>query len=141
MSKILIGSTYFFHQYHDFQSHDIDEIEIIDTDQFKYMRHISGQGRCLFQLKRKATVDDYIQDALNTNLGMAIGKFLIPDFCTEIGLTIKDLPKLLPLVAKLDEKHLYEKIIFDSYIKNGVFELTEDQKLAAYKNYRESRGI
>ena len=140
MSKILMGSTYFFSQYRDFKSHDIDEIEIVDTNQFKYIRHLSGQGKCLFQLKRKQTTEEYIQDALNTNLGMVVGKFLIPEFCKAIGFQVSDLAKLQKLVDLLDEKHQYEKIIFDSYLINGSFILTEEQRLAAYKNYKESRG-
>jgi hypothetical protein len=136
-----MGSTYFFSCYDDFKSHDIDEVEIIETADFKYMRHLSGQGKCLFQLKRKETAEEYIQDALKNNLGMTVGKFLIPEFCTEIRLTIEDLPKLQPLIDKLDDRHLYEKIIFESYLENGTFVLTEEQRLAAYKEYKESRGI
>ena len=140
MSKFLMGSTYFFSCYNDFESKDLDEIEIIETQDFKYIRHLSGLGKCLFQLKRKANVEDYIQDALKSNLGMVVGKFLIPEFCAEIGFKVTDLPKLQPLVAKLDDKHLYEKVIYESYIKNGAFVLTEEQKLTAYKEYKESRG-
>lgn len=140
MSKFLMGSTYFFSEYPDFQSHDIDEIEIIETDNFKYMRHLAGQGKCLFQLKKLNTTEDYINIALKTNLGMAVGKFLIPEFCNEIGFTIEDLPKLKPLVDKLDTGHLYEKIIFESYIKNNSFTLSKEQRNLAYKSYKESRG-
>ena len=112
MSKYLMGSTYFFSCYNDFESHDIDEIEIVDTDQFQYLRHLCGQGACLFQLKQKESLESYIQDALNSGLGMAVGKFLIPEFCDSIGLKVDDLFKLQPLIDKLDIKHLYEKIIF-----------------------------
>ena len=141
MAKYLMGSTYFFSQYHDFKSHDIDYIEIVNTSQFNYMRHLAGQGKCLFQLKRKPTTEEYIQDALSTQLGMAVGKFLVPEFCEAINFTITDLPKLQKLIDLLDEKHQYEKIIFDSYLANNAFALTEEQKLAAYKNYKESRGM
>jgi hypothetical protein len=34
MSKILMGSNYFFSQYPDFHSKDIDVIELVDTDRF-----------------------------------------------------------------------------------------------------------
>ena len=50
--KILVGSRYFFSCYSDFDSKDIDEVEIIETNEFKYMRQISGMGKCLFQLKK-----------------------------------------------------------------------------------------
>jgi hypothetical protein len=135
-----MGSQYFFSCYDDFCSKDIDEIEIVETNEFKYVRQLTGQGNCLFQLKKQETVDDYIDYALQTNLGMVVGKFLIPEFCEAIGLTINDLPKLKPLIDELDSKHKYEEIIFNSYIKNNSFTLTEEQRKEAYKSYKESRG-
>ena len=141
MSKILIGSTYFFSNYPDFKSKDVDKLESINTNEFKQMRQITGQGTCLFQLKRQESTEDYIAWAVKSKLGMVIGKFLIPEFCNEIGFTIKDLPKVKSLIEKLDSKHFYEKIIYDSYIKNGSFTLTDEQRDRAYESYKQSRGI
>lgn len=140
MSKFLMGSQYFFSCYEDFHSKDIDEIEIIDTNKFEQMRQLTGRGKCLFQLKRKNNVDDYISYALQSDLGMVVGKFLIPEFCEEIGLTISNLLQLQPLIDKLDDKHKYEEIIFNAYINNGSFTLTQSQRDEAYKSYKESRG-
>lgn len=140
MDKILIGSTYFFSCYDDFQGKDIDELQIVDTDEFAQMRQITGQGHCLFLLKRQKTKDDYINWALLSQLGMVVGKFLVPEFCHEIGLTINDLPKLKPLIEKLDDKHKYEEIIFNSYIQNGTFVLTKEQRDLAYQSYKTTRG-
>lgn len=140
MDKILIGSQYFFSCYEDFDSKDIDELQIVDTDEFAQIRQITGQGKCLFLMKRHPVKDDYIDWALKSNIGMDIGKFLVPEFCAEIGLKIEDLAQLTPLLDKLDDKHQYEKIIFDSYIENGSFELTNVQRRAAYRSYKESRG-
>ena len=140
MSKFLMGSQYFFSCYDDFNSKDIDEIEIVETDDFKYMRQLTGQGKCLFQLKKYSSKEEYINYALQSQLGMVIGKFLIPEFCEAINFTIEDLSKLKTLIEKLDDKHIYEKIIFDSYIENGSFILTNEQRERAYKSYKESRG-
>ena len=140
MGKFLIGSRYFFSCFEDFDSKDIDELEIIETDKFKYMRQLSGLGKCLFQLKKYSSKEEYISYALTQSLGMVVGKFLVPEFCEAIGFTIEDLPRMQPLIDKLDDKHKYEKIIFDSYIKNGSFALTNEQREEAYKNYKESRG-
>lgn len=141
MDKILIGSRYFFSCYDDFVSKDIDELEIIETDEFKQVRQFSKPGRCLFQFRRHDTKEEYVEWALKSTLGMVVGKFLIPEFCSEIGFTIEDLLKLAPLIDKLDEKHIYEKIIYDSYIKNGAFYLTEEQRKLAYDSYKEGRKI
>ena len=135
-----MGSQYFFHQYPDFNSKDIDEIEIIDTNDFQNMRQLSGMGKCFFQLKKLNSVDDYINRALESRLGMVIGKFLVPEFCQEIGMSINDLPKLTPLLGLLDEQHEYERIIYNSYIENNSFTLTNAQRERAYKSYKNSRG-
>ena len=137
---MLMGSRYFFSCYDDFVSKDIDEIAIIDTNEFKQMKQITGRDRCLFLLKRHDSKEDYIDWALRSNTGMVIGKFLVPEFCEQIGFTIDDLPKLSPLLERLDSKHLYEKVIFDSYIENHAFELTIEQRDRAYSMYRESRA-
>ena len=52
---------------------------------------------------------------------------------------IQDLKRLEPLTKVMDEKHTYEKIIFDAYIQNDGWWLTEDQRMAAYKEYKRTR--
>lgn len=140
MNKILMGSQYFFSCYDDFESKDIDEVQIIETNEFEQVRQITGRGKCLFQMKKHDTKEEYIEWALKSNIGMVIGKFLVPEFCAEIGFTIEDLPRLEPLLSKLDDKHKYEEIIYNSYLQNGSFTLTEEQRDGAYKSYKESRG-
>lgn len=141
MSKFLIGSQYFFSCYEDFKGKDIDEVEIIETKDFKYVRQLTGQGKCLFQLKKYSSKEEYINYALQSNLGMVVGKFLVPEFCEAIGFGVEDLPRLRGLIEILDDKHKYEEIIYDAYIKNGSFTLTEKQRDEAYNSYKESRGM
>lgn len=141
MNKYLMGSQYFFSCYDDFKSKDRDEIQIIETDEFLHMRQITGKGKCLFQLKKYSSKEEYVNWDVRSNLGMVVGKYLIPEFCAEIGFAVGDLSKVKPLIEKLDDKHKYEEIIYNSYIENGSFELTEEQRERAYKSYKESRGI
>ena len=140
MCRILIGSEYFFGRYGDFKGKDIDEIELVSTAEFAQMRQITGRGRCLFQMKRHATTQEYIDWAVKSKVGMVVGKFLVPEFCKAIGFTIADLPKVAVLVDRLDAKHQYEKIIYESYLENGSFTLTDEQRDRAYQSYKESRG-
>lgn len=142
--KYLMGSTYFFNMYTNFVSKDIDYIQIIENDNtmpFAHIRQISGQGECLFLLKKQNHVNEYINYALQQRQGMVLGKFLIPEFNQVIGLTIQDLPKLQPLIDKLDFKHKYEKIIYESYLQNQAFTLTKEQRDKAYQCYRASREV
>ena len=136
---MLIGSKYFFSCYEDFEPHDTDELEIIETDEFKQMRQLTGQGRCLFQMKKHSSKEDYIDWAIKSPVGMVIGKFLVPEFCDAIGFTVEDLPRVKVLIDRLDETHKYEEIIYNSYIENGSFTLTDEQRARAYSSYKESR--
>jgi hypothetical protein len=140
MNKILMGSTYFFSEYEDFKSKDVDELEIIDTNEFSQIRQITGKGKCLFQIKRQQKKESYIEWALKSKNGMVVGKFLVPEFCEAIRLTIEDLPRLKPLIERLDDKHKYEEIIFNSYIENNAFTLTQEQRDLAYQSYKKTRG-
>lgn len=140
MDKILIGSTYFFSIYDDFNGKDIDELQIIETDKFQQMQQLTGQGRCLFLMKKHKSKNDYINWALKSNLGMVVGKFLVPEFCNQIGFTINDLQTLKPLIDKLDNKHKYEEIIYNSYLQNNSFTLTQEQRNKAYQSYKQTRA-
>lgn len=137
---MLIGSKYFFSCYEDFNSKDTDELELVETGNFQYVSWLHNKNRCIFRIKKMPTLQDHINYALRQQQGLVIGKFLVPEFCQSIGFTIDDLPKLSPLIKLLDEKHKYEEIIYDSYLKNGDFILTEEQRRMAYDSYKKSRG-
>lgn len=70
---------------------------------------------------------------------MQLGKFLVPTFIEAIGFTIDDLKKLQPLADNLDDKHKYEKVIYDSYIQNNDFTLTDKQLQKAYLEYKHNK--
>lgn len=136
--RYIMGSKYFFKKMPGFKSHDTDYLELVDDATLKDKRIIRGQGLDFFQLKRKPK-EELIQDALKSQLPMVVGKFLIPEFNNEIGFTIEDLPKLQPLIDKLDDKHKYEAIIYNYYLQNNAFTLTSEQKEEAYKCYKQYR--
>ena len=133
-----MGSTYFFKDYPNFFPNDTDYVELITDDSVKGLMIIRGHGEDVF-LYRKKDKEDMIKDALKSDLGMVLGKFLIPEFNEELGFTVEDLPRLEPLLSKLDEKHKYEEIIFNAYIKNQAFTLTQKQRDKAFDSYKESR--
>ena len=104
-----MGSNYFFSEYKDFKSTDIDKIDIIETNEFKEKRVIRGQGKDYFYLKKKPK-DELIQDALKSELAMVVGKFLVPEFNKKIGFTIEDLPKVFLNKLKKANPSLYKKL-------------------------------
>lgn len=139
MKTILVGSTYFFKGIKGFRAKDTDRVVLIESPVgFKDIRQTSGSGSCLFEW-RKMTADEFVAYALSKGPAMQLGKFLVPEFNEQIGFTIEHLKQLQPLVDKLDNRHKYEKIIYDAYIENNDFVLTEEQRNMAYQAYREVR--
>lgn len=135
----IIGSSVFFDKMDDFKTKDIDKICLINKSAFgNNIMNIRKNGEDVFFLYYDSK-ENLIKNTLKTNVPMAIGKFLVPKFAEHIGLTIEDLKRLKPLINKLDKNHYYEKIIYDSYIENNGFYLTDEQLNLAYKEYKKVR--
>ena len=139
MKTIIVGSTYFFKDIEGFKSKDIDRVVLVDNPNgFNYVRQTSGSGSCLYEWKRM-NADEFVDFTLKSNIPMSVGKFLVKEFCEEIGFTITHLIKLAPQFNKLDDKHTYEKIIYDAIISNNSWTLTEEQLTSAYEEYKKYR--
>lgn len=145
--QILVGSCYFFQNYPDFVPHDTDYIILTDTNPFPFIkkekwRRIRMYGK---DMRDVLYVQWLTKDEFLTEIGeddvpsMALGKFLIPEFNELIGLTIEDLPRLQPLVDRIDWRHTYERIIYNAYLENQSFTLTKEQRDAAYEDYKRTR--
>ena len=136
---MLVGSRAFFEGLNDFKSKDTDILELVDNPiGFKNQRQFKFKDKCVFQWRRMP-VNEFISVTLSNNVPMEVGKFLVPEFIEVMNITLDDLKKLEPLFNKLDDKHKYEKIIYDSYMSNRNFVLTEDQLNEAYKEYLKYR--
>lgn len=136
---MLVGSNVFFKDIEGFNSKDTDILELVDnpTD-FKYLRQFRFKDKCVFQW-RNMSVDEFIDAELLMNVPMSVCKFLCPEFIKLKGLTIEQLKRLQSLVDNMDEKHMYLKTIYDSYIANNDFTLTDEQLNEAYKMYLKYR--
>ena len=141
--KIEIGSSVFFKRYTDYKSHDTDYIVFVEQPQgFKTFLHIN-----LFDKKedtfyyKMMSKKEFIEYELNhcKKCQMAAGKFLIPELAEYMNLTIEDLKLFEECFTNMDDKHSYEKIIYNAYIENNGFFLTDNQRKTAYNNYKQKR--
>lgn len=135
------GSSYFFSSYSDYKIKDCDEIQLCDTliKDIKVL-NLKQDKMDIFFVKQLNKPSEYIESCFEKNVPpMRAGKFLIPEFSNYINFTIEDLKKLKPCFDNMDEKHSYEKIIFDSYVENDGFYLTDEQRNKAYDDYKQKR--
>lgn len=136
-----VGSRAFFEGLPGFEPKDTDEVEFEEEPRLykNVLQFRKKDGtRCLFKW-RKMTADEYVKYALESKLPMEIGKFLVPEIGEYLGFTIEHLKRLKPVVERLDPKHAYEKVIYDSYIENDAFYLTDEQRREAFLEYKNGR--
>lgn len=139
--KILIGSSVFFKEYNDFNPHDIDYVLFEDHPLlYKIFAHINTKTEDVFAYKQMSK-DEFLQYELEhcKKAKMAVGKLLVPELVKYMNITIDDLKKFKFAIDEIPEKHSYEKIIYDAYIKNNDFILTREQRDKAYQEYKKYR--
>lgn len=142
-NEILVGSYYFFKDYDDYKPKDYDYIVICDKER---STATTERRVCSFNTRKEkcytfcSTKEEFIDRFKKCdNVSVNFGKFLIPEFANKIGLTIEDLKGLKKYVDLLDDKHSYQKIIYNAYMKNNDFVLTDNQRKRAYTAYKNAR--
>ena len=138
--KIRCGSSYFFDKFDDYIYKDIDWLVFVDKlpgKQPMFRVKIKNDDLMMFDINTKK--QQYIDMVFDTNVTLKIGKFLIPEFNKFIGFNINDLTIFKDIINNLDDKHKYQKIIYDCYLENNSFYLTKKQLDKAYLEYKKYR--
>lgn len=141
--QFLCGSQYFFKDYEDYKIHDTDYV-IIDDELEKDYKHIyDKETKTDYFYWKKMSSEEYIKYNEKVKFALDIATFLMKECNEYLNFTIKDLKRLSFLVDKLEQhvgpKYNYYKIIYESYIENNSFILTEEQRLKAYNEYKKYR--
>jgi hypothetical protein len=139
IKKILAGSRYFFDQIEGFNPGDTDYILIVD-DLNVFKKHIHKNYTCYF-LYRLSTIKNTVSYLIAKNSPLGCTSLLYPEFANYIGLTIEKLSdnNLYNLFKQLPFKHQYLNFIYNSYIENNGFYLTDEQRMYAYNLYCDAR--
>ena len=135
-----IGSSVFFKDYFPrYVEKDTDELNIMDTFIPKgNVVNLKDGTKDVFFF-RDMDKDGFIDDALSCKVPMRAGKFLVPEFAEYLGMTVDDLTLLSRLFYSMDDRHTYERIIYESYMENGNFTLTDEQRERAFSEYMRKR--
>ena len=141
IAKFNIGSRYFFNKINNFESKDNDILILMDNwtlTKTNVLNLKDKQGNDIFFYKNM-NKEDFINDTIKSNVPMKCGKFLIKEFNEYIGFTIDDLKKLDFIFKKMDSKHIYEKYIYEYFIHNNCFELTNEQLKKCFEIYKNNK--
>lgn len=143
MAKIITGSRAFFEGMDGFSPHDTDAIQIVNEQDvnflFRRQMYDHTDGCDTFYCVRQPK-EQYLRWAARFASGSTLGQFLTPDFCQEFGITVEDLEQLRPMTERIDKRHKYLAIIYEAYMKNGSMTMTDEQRHAAFEEYKRERG-
>ena len=140
IKKMKIGSSSFFEKFDDYKSKDIDWICIVDSlPNNEKVLNAKIKTDDIFFYPVNMSKDDFIKQVFDDKVPMKVGKFIVPEFIEYIGFTISELKQFNKFFNELDDKHKYEKIIYNAYLENNKFELSEDQLNKAYLEYKKYR--
>lgn len=136
--KLNVGSSYFFKNVKGYKHHDNDVLIILENRLPNNLPLVNFKqdGNDVF-IYSNLTKEEWIENTLT--VPMKAGKFLVPEFCEYIGFEWEELPKLKECFDNIDEKHSYEKIIYNAYLENGAFFITKKQLNEAYQEYKKYR--
>lgn len=145
--KIITGSAYFFSSMPGFSPKDKDYVSYQEHPvKFKLLRQITKPGMDLFIYNKDLTFEEHARylTARDSKVPpMSLCNYLNNDFIKMFfgSITIEQLKQLQPLVDKMDWKHRYLVMIYNFYIENNSFTLTDEQRLEAYNRYKAERKI
>lgn len=144
IKRFTIGSRAIFSGYKDFENYTTDnDILIIEDASLDYDIQTSVkdmQNEEIHYIKWKnLTKEELLDYHDHCRMGTFIQKFLVPEYSEYYGITIDDLKRLGRLIDYLDDKHSYEKLVYEAYIENGGFYMTPEQKEIAYEEYKRKR--
>ena len=137
--KILVGSKAFFSKFDDFNPKDEDYMLIMNNPpKNKKYQFVRFKNLDYFIYKKMSKLD-FINFIINSKSPMYAGMFIAPEFIDYIGLNIEDLDLLQNVFEHMDDKHSYEKMIYNYYKQNNGFYLTDEQLEAVYMDYKSKR--
>lgn len=138
MKDILVGSRSFFGSMPYFNSKDTDYVRFEKLPDGEIYQRLVGwkTDYFIFGTTDKEVLLDFIE---STGDYLHVAPFLSPAVCKIIGFRPEELPRIEKYVKLVPPKYRYYEKIYNAYVENDDFYLTEEQRAAAYKVYREAR--
>ena len=143
-TEYTVGSRAFFTGMDGFSPKDSDRLILVDDASdcglpITTHSEMRLKGNCYFFYKRLSK-DEMIDNCIKSKDPIVVGKFLVPSVAKDLGMTVDDLRRLEDIISLLDEAHTYEKIIFQAYLENNDFSLTDEQRQEAFREYNKNRN-
>ena len=137
--QIQVGSRAFFSDYEDFQPADNDILEL-NSEQYEDYYSTRENDVHIFHYKY-TNKEQFLEFEFKhiEESPLAVCAFVVPEVAEFLELTLEELFMFEYYFKKINRRHLYVKYIYDCYMENRAFSLTQEQKDFAYNLYNENR--
>lgn len=138
--EITVGSSYFFNSLDEHHDLHVDKIALVDNTTNGWWKYIDVYGGATHYEWQKHTIGEWVDKLTSTNDNIRVSTFLVPDFINQIkdNLTIEEyFNKIKPLFNNLEDKYSWVVYVYNAYLNNKAFVLTDAQRESAYKMYKE----
>lgn len=142
--KFLAGLQCFFSKFEDYVMHDTDYVIIVDDAEKDYKHTYDKANKIDYFYWKRNTPEWHVEFMLRErSFALDCARLLVPDVAKELNVTITQLKRLEPVIRRIvkevGQAYEYYEIIYDAYVANDAFMLTDDQLKAAYESYKSSR--
>lgn len=138
--QILCGSNVFFKDIKGFYPHDTDWVMIDETLDIKDKYIIRYRPGADYFVYSKLTREEFL-NIMKNDYGspLKLCVVILPEIIKLYKINIDHLKSLKSKRDQLPEKYEYLGIIYDSYIENNDFYLTDEQLMKSYEKYKQYR--
>ena len=138
--EYLVGSRLFFDGMPDYNPKDSDYVMLVENPTiFNDCMTVRGDKKDIF-LWRKTDAEEFVDMTIRLGTPMLAGKFLNKELCVDIRMTQQLFRRLKPLFDNMDDKHAYQKPVFDHILKTWDFDIPDKIKNIAFLIYLNSRN-
>lgn len=139
IKRFITGSRTFFEGMEGFMPHDADYLEIDPDLQVAGTQYKPSPGVDVYRWKFSTFGEFYDFFKIHRHPNMRLCLFLSRDVARFLGMDFEDLKKVAFLKEGMDKRHMYLVSIYDFYMENGGWFLTERQRDEAYEIYKRER--
>lgn len=135
-----VGSRLFFDGMPGYNPKDSDYVMLVENPTiFENCMTVRGENKDIF-LWRKTNAEEFVDMTIRMGTPMLAGKFLNKELCEDAGMTRQVFGKLKPLFDNMDDRHTYQKLIFDHILKTWDFDIPDKTRNIAFLTYLNSRN-
>lgn len=155
LGEFEVGSYPFFKNYRNYICHDRDILRFVSDIDIKYESLCENRKYLVIReddkdifIYKKMSREEYLNYIFcdmrmknDDDLEYIYEDFslLCPDLVKYYNITVDDIRPLKKNFEHKNDKHKYQKVIFDSYIENNGMYLTQEQLDKAYEEYKKYR--